>query len=92
MGLILFVWACIACALLFPPPVTVFVLLGAAVLRIAYLTRDSMIDAAAETIGETVKLAQDVRRNGWTALKTLLGWLTAVAALGTVVVVFHIPF
>lgn len=92
MFLILFIWACIGCAILVPFPISLFILLSAAALRILYLTHASLIEAGAEAIGETQKLAGDVRRNAPIVIKTVIGWGTALAALATVVVYFQIPF
>ena len=92
MWFILMVWLCIGAAFLLPPSITFFLFIGLAGLRILYLTRESAIDAAAEVLSMPAQLASDVRRNGLTVLKTVLGWATAIAALATIIVVFHIPF
>lgn len=92
MWLILSVWLCIASAFLMPPAFTMGLCFTLALGRILFLTHVSLIEAGAEVIGETRKLAGDVRRNGLGVIKTVLGWGTAVAALMTVIVVFQIPF
>jgi len=92
MWLIVMIWACILSALFLPGPIALFVFLGCAAARILFLTHGSLIDAVSETGAETVQIARDIRRNGLTVLKTLLGWATAIAALGAIVVYFRIPF
>lgn len=92
MWFILMVWLCIGAAFLLPPSITFFLFIGLAGLRILYLTRESAIEAAAEVCAMPGQLVDDVRRNGLTVLKTILGWATAIAALATIIVVFHIPF
>jgi len=92
MWVILIVWLCIRAAFLLPPSVTFWLFLGLAGLRLLYLTRNSAIDAAAEVCAMPGQLVADVRRNGLDVLKTVLGWLTAIAALLAIIVVFHIPF
>jgi hypothetical protein len=92
MWVILIVWLCIGAAFLLPPSVTFWLFLGLAGLRLLYLTRHSAIEAAAEVCAMPGQVVADVRRNGLDVLKTVLGWLTAIAALATIVVVFKIPF
>lgn len=92
MWLIITVWICIGSAFLLPPHITMFVLFGLAAARLLFLTHTSLIDAVAEAGAETVQIARDIRRNGLTVLKTLLGWITAIAALSAIVVYFHISF
>lgn len=92
MWFILTVWFCIGAAFLLPSEITMFMFFALAVLRILYLARESAIEAAAEVCAMPGQLVDDVRRNGLTVLKTVLGWGTAIAAIATVIVVFHIPF
>jgi len=92
MWVILIVWLCIGAAFLLPPSVTFWLFLGMAGLRLLYLTRNSAIDAAAEVCAMPAQLVADVRRNGLDVLKTVLGWLTAIAALLSIIIVFRIPF
>jgi hypothetical protein len=92
MWLILSVWLCIASAFLMPAPFTMALCFSIAIVRILFLTHVSMIEAGAEAISETRKLADDVRRNGLSVLKTILGWSTAAAALGAAIIYFQIPF
>lgn len=91
MWLILIIWAAIA-SVFMPGPVTMIVLFTLAGARLLFLTHATLIDAVAETGAETVQIARDIHRNGLTVLKTLLGWMTAIAALIAIVVYFRIPF
>lgn len=92
MWLIFSVWLCIASAFLMPPAFTMALCFALALVRILFLTHVSLIEAGAEAIGEARKIASDVRRNGPGVIKTVLGWVTAIAALGATVVYFRIPF
>jgi hypothetical protein len=92
MWLIFSVWLCIASAFLMPPAFTMGLCFSLALGRILFLTHVSLIEVGSEAIGETRKIASDVRRNGLGVIKTVLGWGTAVAALMTAIVVFQIPF
>lgn len=92
MWLIITVWICIGSAFLLPWQITMFVFFSIAAARLLFLTHTSLIDAVAETGAEAVQIARDVRRNGLTVLKTLLGWFTAISVLIAIVVYFRIPF
>jgi hypothetical protein len=70
---------------LLPPSITVFVFVALAAARVLFLVHESLIDAIAELIS-------DVRRNGLTVIKTVLGWTAAIAALLGVIAIFQIPF
>jgi hypothetical protein len=92
MWLIITIWACIASAFLMPPTFTMILFFCLAAARVLFLTHGSLIDAVAETGAETVQIARDIRRNGLTVLKTVLGWITAIAVWFAIVVYFHISF
>lgn len=85
MWLVWYFWICLGSIFLLPPPVTMFVFFSLAVARILYLVHESLIEAIAELIA-------DVRRNGLTVLKTILGWSVAIAALGGIIALFRIAF
>lgn len=58
-----------------------FVLIGLAILRILYLTRDSAIDAIAEVVCFPARLLADIRRNGVDVLRAIGGWLLVIALM-----------
>ncbi len=85
MWLVWYFWICLGSIFLLPPSVTMFVFFGLAAARILYLVHESLIEAIAELIA-------DVRRNGLTVLKTILGWAIAIGALSGIIAIFQIPF
>lgn len=81
MGLIVLILFCIGSAFFLPFPISMFVMFGAALLRILFLTHESAIEAAAEVAGAPARLIADIKRNGMEVLRTIFGYSVIIAIL-----------